>query len=228
MKDTHKFRKNAEYVVIAVILLTIVTLNVSYSAFFQVKSLSSVKEISTGNLDVNVTLNTNNSIFNTSDEIFPMSFNDIIDGEKGYYSTLTIMNNSPLEVDYLISLTYDYDAMREYTVDGKKIFQALTDEELRNYLVSFNNLNIAIYDGSKFINFSSNLGATINDPKVTNFEPSTTDSYSFPILSNSLLSNLNVAYDIYVWLNENTPVDEIGKYAFLKIIVESETPKEAQ
>lgn len=226
MNFTNKFKNGTSLVIISVILLTVLTLNVSYSAFFQVKSLTTVKQINTGSLDVEVSLDTNNSIFNQNVEIFPTTFGDITNEQNGHYSVLTINNVSNLPVRYLVSIQYDYEGLRNYTKDGKKIFQSLTDSELRDSLVSFNYLRVAVVDNNEFINFTDDENNGTH-PLISSFVPSTSDEYSFPIIDNVLLEDTSKNYKVYVWLDENTPIEEIGKYVFLKIAVESEILEEA-
>ena len=90
MRIGKEIKRDTQLIIISVIILTIVTLNVSYSAFFTVQSLSTIQEISTGNLEVDVSLNLNGSILNGNDYVFPTTFEEVSDEINGSYALLNL------------------------------------------------------------------------------------------------------------------------------------------
>ena len=66
MEDKDKTKRNTKIVILSVIVLTIISLSFSYSAFFSISSGNVVKKISTGTLDV-----TASATPMAKDDIFP-------------------------------------------------------------------------------------------------------------------------------------------------------------
>ena len=135
-------KRDTQLIILSVIILTIVTLSVSYSAFFSVQSLSTIQEISTGDLNVSVNFDTTGTIFAGTEELFPTTIDEVQDTN---YATLTLLNNGDLDADFSVTVSYDFDKLREISGLENK-----TDAELAtDYLVPFNYLNIGIYDDEK-------------------------------------------------------------------------------
>lgn len=226
MRIGKEFKSDTQLIILSVIILTIVTLSFSYSAFFAVQSLSTVQEISTGNLDVTVTVDNQHSI-TEGDEIFPSSTEDVTNGTGGNYSVLNLLNKGDLDADFSVTLSYDFDKLREISEYSK-----MSDSELTNYLVSFSYLKVGIYDTVKgsWVNFSSGSGETFY-PTVSSLTPSSSSNYSYPILRDMVYSEASNSadntkkyqrtYRIYVWLSDETPTSEIGKYVYLKLNIKS-------
>ena len=152
MRLGKKIKRDTQLIILSIIVLTIVTLSVSYSAFFSVQSLSTIQEISTGDLNVSVTVDNTNSILNEEVELFPSTIEDVTNESTGNYSVLTLLNEGSLDADFSVTVGYDYDKMR--TISG---YENKTDSELRDSLVSFNYLNLGIYDETNgtWINFAN-------------------------------------------------------------------------
>lgn len=218
MKTGKKIKRDTQLIILSVIVLTIVTLNVSYSAFFTVQSLSTVQEISTGNLDVAVNVDNTNSILNAEEEIFPSTTDEIKNGTGGNYSVLTLANNGSLDADFSVTVSYDFDKLREISEYSK-----LSDKELLDYLVSFSYLHVGVYDvtNGKWVNFSNGSGEVLY-PTISGLTSSSDDSNTYPILRDTVDSKDNGTkyervYRIYIWLSDETPTTEIGKYVYLKL-----------
>ena len=208
-------KRDTQLIILSVIILTIVTLSVSYSAFFSVQSLSTIQEISTGDLNVSVNFDTTGTIFAGTEELFPTTIDEVQDTN---YATLTLLNNGDLDADFSVTVSYDFDKLREISGLENK-----TDAELAtDYLVPFNYLNIGIYDDEKgeWINFAES-GETLY-PSISGLTSSS--DYTYPVLRSSI-SKMNgatttkQAYKIYIWLSDETPTTEIGKYVYLKLNV---------
>lgn len=226
MRIGKEIKSDTQLIILSVIILTIVTLSFSYSAFFAVQSLTTVQEISTGNLDVTVTVDDTHSI-SAGEEIFPSSTEEITDGTGGNYSVLNLLNEGDLDADFSVTLSYDFDKLREISD-----YSNMTDAQLTDYLVSFSYLKVGIYDTVKgsWVNFSSGNGETYY-PTVGSLTPSSSSNYAYPILRDMVYSETSNAsdstkkyqrtYRIYIWLSDDTPTSEIGKYVYLKLNIKS-------
>lgn len=210
-----EIKRDTQLIVLSVIILVIVSLNVSYSAFFSVQSLSTIQEISTGDLNVAVSVDNTNSILNEETEIFPSTIEEVTNEATGNYSVLTLLNEGTLDAEYSVTVNYDYDKLR--TISG---FEGKTDAELRSSLVSFDYLNIGIYDdvNGSWINFASN-GSEVLYPAISSLVPTSADSYNYPILKDTITVSGTKRFKIYIWLSDSTPTSEIGKYVYLKLSV---------
>lgn len=226
MRIGKEVKRDTQLIIISVIILTIVMLSFSYSAFFTVQSLSTVQEITTGNLNVTITIDNTNSIIQDGD-IFPLADKEIEDGTGGNYSTLTLVNEGDLDADFSATISYDFDKLKQ--IDE---YSNMSNNELLDYLVSFDYLKIGIYDVSNnnWVNFSGDNGTTYYT-LISGLTPSSSSNYTYPILrdvvyskeSNSLDSSKQYqkVFKIYVWLSDETPISEIGKYVYLKLNVKS-------
>lgn len=208
-------KRDTQLIIISVIVLTIVTLSVSYSAFFSVQSLSTIQEISTGDLNVSVNFDTTGTIFAGTEELFPTTIDEIKDKN---YATLTLLNNGDLDADFSVTVSYDFDKLREISELENK-----TDEELAtDHLVPFNYLNISIYNDTegRWVNFAQSGETT--QTAISGLTPSA--DYTYPVLRNSISkmsgnTTTSKVYKIYIWLSDETPTTEIGKYVYLKLNV---------
>lgn len=222
MRIGKEIKRDTQLIILSVAILTIVTLSVSYSAFFSVQSLSTIQEITTGNLEVSVTIDNTNSILNGEEEIFPSTIDEVTDESTGSYSRLTLLNEGNLDADFSVTISYDYDKMR--TVSE---YSNYSDTQLRNYLVPFQYLNIGIYDvtNGSWINFSEN-GENLY-PAISGLTPTNDDAYAYPILRDTVEANITGTeqyqrvFKIFVWLSDETPTSEIGKFVYLKLNVKS-------
>ncbi len=207
MKERRRLKRDTEITIIIVIILTIVTLSVSYSAFFAVKSQTTVQEISTGTLDVLIdsasTAMGSDDLLPTSDTDLPTSANAVANGS---YAKLVLKNNGTLDADYSITISYD----------------SLPTDKTLDDVVSFNYLNIGIYDAdtNEWVNFGSD-SSTCYYTSIAGLTPTSTNTY--PILNDIMTASATKEYRIYVWLDEDTPTSEIGKLVYLKLDVKSAT-----
>ena len=212
-------KRDTQLIMISVIVLTIVTMSVSDSAFFTVQSLSTIQEISTGNLDVSVTVDNTNSILSDATELFPSTASEATDDVNGKYSSLTLVNNGSLDADFSVTLSYDFDKLRELSE-----YSGLTDAQLLDLdeLVSFNYLNVGIYDvtNGEWIDFSEGSSENLY-PTVSSLMPSATDSNAYPILRDSVTSGATRKFRVYIWLSDDTPTSEIGKLVYLKLNIKN-------
>lgn len=218
MDDKSKKRKRyTEFVILSVIILTILSLNFSYSAFFKIKSGSTTKEISTGELKVtaSATPMAKDDIYPT-EEILPTLPDSKLKNTEKDFAPLIITNEGNIDANFVVSLSYD--------------LTALSPDQIANDLVSFENLIIGVYDVDKtsWLNLNPGEGDPIYSMKVTGFSP--TEESVYPIFSGEIekakiietgtdptVRNLRV----YVWLADTTPISEIGKLVHLKLDVRS-------
>ena len=221
------FKRDTQLIALSVVVLTLVTMSVSYSAFFTVQSLSTIQELSTGDLNVSVTVDTSNSLLGTTEELFPSTIDDEV--EDGNYATLTIVNNGNLNAEFSAAIQYDYDKLREVLGDA-----TLTDTELREQLVSFSYLHIGIFDetANDWVNFSGDESVINNYPVISGFTASSDNEYSYPVLRGNVDAVLtgsednDKSYKVYIWLADDTPTSEIGKYVYLKLNIKAAAGEE--
>lgn len=217
MEGKDKTKRNTKIVILSVIVLTIISLSFSYSAFFSISSGNVVKKISTGTLDVtaSATPMAKDDIFPT-EETLPNNPQSTLYNQDKDNASLVITNNGNIDANYVVSLSYD--------------LTNLSDDQITNDLVSFENLIIGIYDvdETSWLNLNPDEGDPVYSMKVTGFTP--TEDNVYPIFSGEIakadiketgttptVKNLKV----YVWLADNTPTSEIGKLVHLKLDVRS-------
>ncbi len=202
------FKRDVQLILISVIILTITTIRVSYSYVFSVKSQTTIQKITAGDLEVTI----NGSSALSGDELYPIdedelptSSNSTISSNYSY-ATLVLNNTGNLDADYSVSLEYD----------------DLPNGVSSSDLLSMQYMVIGIYDVTN--NAWVNFGTAQNTKYwtlVTNLTP--TNQNVYPIIRNIVQASASRSYRIYVWLEEGTPVSEIGKYVYLKLEVKSAT-----
>ncbi len=210
MISNERPKTNKKLIVISVIVLTILTLNVSYSAFFDVKTQTGVNTFTAGNLDVTVTQNNtvNGSLVPTPDNELPSAETNpnLSSSEKSdwKYSKITIQNTGNLAADFMVTISFD---------------TTVSDAER----VNLQYLNVGIYDEgeNKWLKFGSDKYYA----SLSSLNPLSSNPSAIPIIRNKMLaaSNASKTYRIYIWLSQNTPVTEINKKINLKINVRSTT-----
>jgi len=208
MEHKKYLKRDTKLIILSVLVLTILTLNVSYSAFFSVSTPNTVQTISAGNLSVII----DGSTAMSSEDMFPTSPEDLPSPTKlavdGTYATLNLTNSGTLDADFSVTITYD----------------SLPEGKTSEDLLSFNYLIVGIYDvtNTSWVNFGTSE-SPVYYTNITALTPSDTDTY--PILRSTIpaLINNTHQYRVYVWLSEETPSDEIGKLVYLKLNVKSAT-----
>ncbi len=106
--------RHTKIVAFSVICLLIITISYSYSAYFSIKTNSSDQSVSTGTLDVQIT---NSKI--TLDSMEPMSASAAVTDTTGNIrSSGYIYNAGSLDANYYITISYDYDAYKDYGHSG--------------------------------------------------------------------------------------------------------------
>ena len=113
MRLGQEIKRDTQLIIISVLILTIITLSVSYSAFFSVQSQSTVQEISTGVLDVVID---STSAAMSTDDLFPTAVTDlptqatsVVDNTEGTYARLILKNNGTLDADFSVTIDFfDY------------------------------------------------------------------------------------------------------------------------
>lgn len=199
-------KRDTQLVIISVLILTLTTLSVSYSAFFSVQSQSTVQKITTGELEVII----DGSSAMSSDELFPTYTSELptsaTSTAEGSFATLNLENTGTLDADFSVTLSYD-------TLPAGKT----TDD-----LIAFDYLNIGIFDvaNNSWVNFGTD--SNVYYTPITSLKASTTNVY--PILRDVVTTTTpQRQFKIYIWLSENTPTTEIGKLVYLKLDVKSAT-----
>ncbi len=207
MKLGKETKHNAQIIIISVLILTLITLAFSYSAFFSVKTPTTFKEISTGTL--NVLIDTSSAAMNTND-LLPTSDLPTDDNPNvnDSYAKLVLKNTGSLDAEFVITIGYDYENLSK---NGHK-----TSE-----LVNLDYINLGLYDETKhgWVDFSEDGGHQYYIP-ITAFTP--TDE-SYPVLRDFIDHSDSKEYRVYIWLSEDTPTTEVGKLVYLKLEVQSAT-----
>lgn len=190
---------NTKLIVISVVVLTILTLGVSYSAFFDVKVQDTVQSFTAGTLNVTVSGNNkiNSELQVTSNGSLPTTSSSSV--PQNGYATLTLTNGAGnIPAAFLVTLTSN-----------------ATDNAL-----DLSKLIIGIYDdsnGSKawvpFGSSSSTYNTSINKLSKSNNE--------YPILKGTIGSGATKTYRVYVWLSENAELTDIHKKVNLSLKVKS-------
>ena len=228
MRIGKEIKRDTQLIIISVIILTIVTLNVSYSAFFSVQSISTIQEISTGNLEVDVNLNLNGSVLSGTEEIFPSTFEEVSDEVSGNYASLVLTNTGTIDGDFLVTLSYDFDTLAA-ELEARKgcCYKDKDADSLAEYMVSPQYLNVSILDTktNMLIDFNGDESGEITSISLAGLTPSSNNNYAFPILRDIIETNSDgkedyqKSYKIFVWLSDETPISEIGKYVYLNLDV---------
>ena len=221
-KKVKRIKRDTQIIILSVLVLTLVSLNVSYSAFFSIDSRSTVQEISTGTLNVTATPTSmwEEDLF-PIDEALPTDANSTLDSSEKNFAALTITNSGAIDANYVITLSYDTSNL---------------DENQITNLASFDNLIVGIYDTdtTSWLNLNPTNDTAVYNMQVSQFTESGEGIY--PILKREI-SKANMDESgttptvqnlrIYVWLADTTPDSEIGKLVHLKTNVRS-TPIKGQ
>ena len=214
MRLGQEIKRDTQLIIISVLILTIITLSVSYSAFFSVQSQSTVQEISTGVLDVVIDSTSAamsaDDLFPTATSDLPTAANSVVDSGEGTYATLILKNSGTLDADFSVTIGYDDES-------------ALPNGKTTEDLISLNYLSVGIFDvdNNTWIDFGNGV---YNTP-ITGLTP---NEDVYPILREEITAAeegvpTTREFRVYVWLSENTPTSEIGKLVYLKLDVKSAT-----
>lgn len=206
MRLGKEIKRDTQIIIISVLILTIVTLNVSYSAFFSVKSQTTVQTITTGKLEVVIdsasSQISSGELYPIPEEDLPTAIDSIVYDEP---ATLILNNNGTLDSEFSVNISYDEEALPEgSTIDD---------------IISFDYLIIGIYDENKseWVDFGNGTYYTTISALTAS------DTNVYPILRDTINKQTIKEYKFYVWLSEGTPASEIGKLVYLKLDVKSTT-----
>ena len=216
MRLGKEVKRDTQLIIISVLVLTLVTLSVSYSAFFSVQSQSTIQEISTGTLDVVIDSTSSamstEDLFPTATSDLPTAANSVVDSGEGTYATLILKNSGTLDADFSVTIGYD----------------SLPSGKTTDDLIAMNYLTIGIFDvdNNSWVDFGSGV---YNTP-ITGL--TATDTNVYPILRDTISKSSNGTattreFRVYVWLSEDTPTTEIGKLVYMKLDVKSTTVSES-
>ena len=200
-------KMNKKLIIISVIVLTILTLNVSYSAFFDVQTQTGINTFTAGTLSVTVNQKTQMlevSILPTATNSLPSAENTQID-PNWKYSEITLTNDGDLDADFMVTIGYGSDGIASERLPMQYLKIGVHDEESNKWL--------KFGDSSYYVTLSS-------------LTPLSGQGDVYPIIRDTLSSsNLSKQknYKIFIWLSEDTPITEINKKVNLKINVRSTT-----
>lgn len=212
MKDKFsKIMKNQKVIIaLCVFALTTITIGVSYSAFFTVKSNTNNQVVTTGNLAV--TYGENQSITKTN-------MNTISDEqglEQGEMSTIYIQNTGSLDSNYVLTVGYDMDS-----------FNARSNKKDTDRLTPLEYIKIAVYE------YSGSTGDTlvvgpVSLADLTVYDVNSDDSKNnrYALLFDTLDTSAErtKTYKVKMWLSDKANSYASHTYFYVKseIIAEAD------
>ena len=215
MKIVKKLKRDTIIIVLSVFILTLLTIRVSYAAFFVVKSQSTVQKYETKELEVLISKDgatasskiSLREIFPTLRSELPTAADTLITQDEGSFSKITLTNSGSYDAEYVVSIGYD---------------DALPEGKTTKDLISLKYLNIGILNKTtnNWVNFGDAENGRYYIP-ITNLEESEPNVY--PVLNGTIDKGASQNYDFYIWLDEDTPVEEIEKLVYLKLTIDSTT-----
>ncbi len=202
-----KIKKNTLVIVLSVVVLALLTVNVTYSYVFSVKSTTNIQKFKAGTLDVTVTsTKMTSSLMPSTESDYPTAQTSTPKGDSNSYAKLVLKNTGSLDAKFSVSLAND-------TLPTGK-----TEAER----VNMSYLRVGIYNET--IGRWLTLGDTSSYSSVISNIKTNTDG-SYPIISGTINSKATTTYRVYIWLIDTTPTTEISKLVNLKLNVKS-TPKD--
>lgn len=200
-------KRGTVLVVASVIILTLVTMNVTYSAFFSVQTASNVQVISTGNLNITASANVPTA---PTDGVMPSNeyssinaANAKVNGTNFIKSTLTIKNEGNVSAQIGVSI--------KNTATG-------SNANLKNVI-------IAIQKNGSWIIFgdSTTYYTPISGLKA---ESGSGDAGLYPIIKDTIDANATnkndgIKYEIYMWIAEGTEETEVDKALNYSVVVKA-------
>lgn len=201
MIPIRKIKRSTLIVVLSVIVLTLVTMNTTYSYVFSVKSATSVQTFTAGTLVVSVT----SSKKMTADTLMPATSSDYPTSatstpksdNNNSYATLNLNNTGSLNAAFSVSISNDSIPSGKTAIDLQYLKIGIYDEKNSQWLN---------FGGSTYYTTLSSLSGT---------------NGAYTIINDTVASSTNRNYKIYIWLSESTPTTEIGKAVYLKLNVKS-------
>ena len=202
-----KIKRNTLIIVLSVILLTVLTMNITYSYIFSVQGTSNVQTFKAGTLDVSLNSSTKMSateLMPSSASDYPTASNSTPNGDSNSSYATLLLNNASSSLNAKFTVSIDYDTSSGVTSSD---------------YVDMSYIKIGIYDvtNSNWVDLSSSNAGTYS-ALISSFNKATE---GYPILSGLVNSATSRTYRIYVWLSDTTPESEIGKYVNLKLNVKS-------
>lgn len=204
-RDDKKIKKsNTKLMIISVLVLTILTLNVSYSAFFDVKVQPNLYSFKAGTLNVAVDGNNTTTWQKELKPVATSAMAPTTPANTGYV-TLTVTNNGDIDAKYTITLANDTlpsGAAETDRLNSQYIYVGIYNETESKWekIGSANYAQLSTVNGGTILNTTIAKKGTAATQKK---------------------------YRIYIWLSANTPTSDIGKLIYYRVSVHS-TPTEGQ
>lgn len=210
MKIKKELKRDTKIIMVAVLVLTVMTLSLSYSALFSVQTQTTVQKINTGTLSVVIDSTStpiSEDLLPTPSSALPTAADSVVDGK---YATLSFTNNGTLNAQFALTLSRDTDSLPSLTENSD--------------LLAFNYLNVGIFDTTtnSWVNFGTDSEQIYYVP-VSSLTPATGTTDVYPILNDNIDVSESKQYRVYIWLAETTPADQIGKLVYLKLDVQYTT-----
>lgn len=205
MKLSRELKRDSRLLFMIVIILTVLTLSLSYSAVFTVDSASKIQKIETGTLSVvidNVSAPIYDDLLPTPEANLPTSIDSVVDSK---YSLINFTNNGDYNAEFALTLGRDLENLPSLTTDAD--------------LLPLNYLNVGVHDGTGWVNFGTQE-SPMYYVALSNLTlvQGKTDTYT--ILTDTLNIGQNKEYRVYVWLASTTPTQHIGKLVYLKLDID--------
>ncbi len=189
-----KMKRNTNLIIISVIVLTILTLNVSYSAFFDVQLQPTVQSFTTGTLNVTIDSSEALSGVLTPTNNLPTASTSTKPDKS--YALLTLKNTGTLNANFEVKI--ENDTLPSGAVESDRLAPE--------------NILVGVYDESAnaWIEFDGKYNTTLSSLKNNVILSSTIDG-----------NNVSKTYRISVWLPQNLDPKNVGKLIYLKLSVRS-------
>ncbi len=199
------YQKRNLFIIVCVLVLTLSTIGISYSAFFTVKSNTDDQTLTTGNLAV--------SYSGDGTAVFPSTLEPISDRD-GLNQTnnkiIHISNTGTLDSEYVLTVGYDMDKFNDR--EGAKEDDILTPIEF---------VKIAVYEYDSASGTSTPLTGplSIGDLPIYEYNASDQNLNRYGILFGNIGSatsgNATKNYQVKVWLSDKTTPPASNSYFYI-------------
>lgn len=208
------------FIAVCVILLTISTIGISYSAFFTVKSNTSNQTVTTGTLEVSYT---GEDTVLSGDELMPLPDREGLNSASS--KIIYVQNTGNLDANFALTIGYDMDKFK--TREEAKDTDSLTPIEF---------IKFAIYDYNSENQESTLIAGplTIADlPIYSDYtednkeeKPSDYRDYQYTILFDKVAkkgsTDSSKTYQVKIWLSDKTTPIASNSFFYVKSQVVAE------
>lgn len=209
------FSNKKSVIAIWVILLTLSTIGISYSAFFTVKTNTNNQTITTGNLSV--------AYGGLSSSITRIDMQPLSDEEgmnQDGSSVIHVQNNGNLDANYVLTIGYDVAN-----------FTSRSDYNTKDVLTPLDFIKFAVYEYNATESTLIAGPLSMADLPVYKIDTNDNRKNRYAVLFGSLgaISNTTKTYQVKMWLSDKATASVSSSYFYVnsEIIAEAENTKMA-